>query len=629
MEENEKKSESFELFKKMLEQSKYQNQLLGSMINYFETITCQLEKISKQTCQSVNELHWQTTIQKKLLKEISTLLEIYKYQKPDAVARIGELEDIKKQLEKCCPSEKDKDRIICKYKPCIKSTKDDSGSHEGFEGKAIPKKVKDAPYGPIVKVDNPSRPPNNRPGLEVPRGPFKGLISESLGSKPQVMGAADGAPDPVIFGTYTFNNTVSPASANAADISGAQSGRNNNGEMPVIMLSGNWYVQYSTDGGQTFTTLNPTTIFPNTLAGGFCCDQVIQYVPSIDRFIWLLQYSSTTSGNNAYRLASASPQDIIDSNCTAWTYWDLTSASFNLGTDWMDYPSLSVGNNSLYLSFDVLDSVPDSTADNGLVVVRIPLDEIRDSATINFWYTNPGDSALAWGSNVSQNTGDEVFWGGHIDNSTIRVFSWKENSNTYFWRSVDVNNWPNQTRVSNGPNGNNWFAKVFPNNAIIGITRKQNEIWMSWMASSGDGGFGGFSFPHPHVQLVKIEIGSYNMVEQMQIWNPDFAFGYPCLATNTNNEVGIALGWGGGGSLNANSAVGIIGDYVVWYRDGSTWTHTRWGDYVSARQAGSDPRLFAGFGYVILQDATTTAGHRFDPYYVLFGRESIINPPIG
>ena len=217
---------------------------------------------------------------------------------------------------------------------------------------------------------------------------------------------------------------MAPASVNAADISGAQSEN-------VVMLSGNWYIDYSTDGGQTFTTLDPTTIFPNTLAGGFCCDQVIQYVPSIDRFLWLLQYQQS-GGPNAYRLAAASPQDIIGSNCTAWTYWDLSSASFGLGTDWMDYPGLSIGDNFAYMSFDVLDSTADTIADNGLVVVRIPLSELGAATTINYRYTSPGDSAVAWGSNVSQNTGNEVFWGGHVDNSTVRVFSWAERLDQLF-----------------------------------------------------------------------------------------------------------------------------------------------------------------------------------------------------
>jgi hypothetical protein len=261
-------------------------------------------------------------------------------------------------------------------------------------------------------------------------------------------------------------------------------------------------------------------------------------------------------------------------------------------------------------------------------VVRIPLNEIQQSTSINYRFTSPGDSLVAWGSNVSQNTGDEVFWAGHVDNSTIRVFSMHESSTSYFWRDVDVNNWAQNTLSSLGPNNNNWFGWGFPNNAVIGITRRQNELWLAWTASNGDGGFGGFNFPHPHVQLVKIAINSYTLLEQMQVWNPDLAFGYPSLATNSDNEVGIALGWGGGGNLHANSAVGIIGDFVVWYRDGSTWTHTRWGDYVSVRQAFPDRRMFAGFGYVTIQDGTTTAGHRFDPYYVLFGRESQEPPPV-
>jgi hypothetical protein len=42
----------------------------------------------------------------------------------------------------------------------------------------------------------------------------------------------------------------------------------------------------------------------------------------------------------------------------------------------MDYPDLSVGDNFLYLSCDVVG--------NGLQVTRIPLNELRDRLTINF-----------------------------------------------------------------------------------------------------------------------------------------------------------------------------------------------------------------------------------------------------
>lgn len=619
---NYSENDATSLLEKLLEQSKYQNQLLGNITNFLEVMICQLEKISKQTCESVNELHWQTDLQKSLLKDISLILEIYKTKNPESVLRIKELEELKKKIEECCPEKKDDD-AKCKYEPCEKEEDTKPKSNTLQRGQSFPKRVEGAHFEPVMPKDDPNNLPNFRPFVKkTPQGKFKGLIPKTKGSDLKNMSAGDDSDDPVVFVKYTDSTIVNLASANAADISGADS-------ESVVLLSGNKYIQYSTDAGQTFTTLNPTAVFPNTLAGGYCCDQVIQYVPGIDRFIWLLQYSRTAAGDNAYRIASASPQQIIDSSCTAWTYWDFTPAIFNLPTDWMDYPSLGVGNNFIYLSFDAVNS-------GGLVVARIPLSELQASVTINFQFTNQADSTNARGGNVSQNTLDEVFWAGHIDNSTIRIWNMKEGSNNYSWRDVDVANWPRNTLVSNGPNGNNWLdynftskGWQFPDDAVIGITRRGNELWLAWTASSGNGGFGGFEFPHPHVQLVKINIDNYSKIDQMQIWNPDLAFAYPSLATNSDNEVGVTLGWGGGGTFNANSAVGIMGDYVVWFRDGSTWTHTRWGDYVTVRRSSPDARMFAGFGYVILQDATTTAGYRFDPYYVLFGRKSHVPPPIG
>ncbi len=89
--------------------------------------------------------------------------------------------------------------------------------------------------------------------------------------------------------------------------------------------------------------------------------------------------------------------------------------------------------------------------------------------------------------------------------------------------------------------------------------------------------------------------------------------------------MGIALGWGGSAN-DPSAAVGILGDFVVWYPEASAHATTRWGDYVTARQASPQTSLFAGFGYAIINDSTTTVGYRFDPWYVLFGRNSVINP---
>ena len=39
---------------------------------------------------------------------------------------------------------------------------------------------------------------------------------------------------------------------------------------------------------------------------------------------------------------------------------------------------------------------------------------------------------------LAQNTGNEIFWAGQNNNSSLRMFSWQETSNTYFWNNVNV-----------------------------------------------------------------------------------------------------------------------------------------------------------------------------------------------
>ena len=58
----------------------------------------------------------------------------------------------------------------------------------------------------------------------------------------------------------------------------------------VVVYTGNWYAARSVDGGQTFDFIDPFTSFPDPPNLGFCCDQVVNYIPSIDTFVWLLQY---------------------------------------------------------------------------------------------------------------------------------------------------------------------------------------------------------------------------------------------------------------------------------------------------------------------------------------------------
>jgi len=504
-------------------------------------------------------------------------------------------------------------------------------------------------YGPSARpANNASAPPNRvsggkyppfKPpgegfnldrGRAVPTGPIRGTLAPtSAGSKlfqiqknkqtPPIGGSAD----PVVFSDYNNLGTQAGNVGTPPDVNAARNGN-------VVMVSYNTSVLLSLNGTSTYKLLNPTTIFPsgptkdsagNPLDSGLCCDQKLQYVPQIDRFIWLMQFCGTGAGSclngiNKVRIASASTQDIINSNGTSWTYWDLFSSTFNLGTSTMDYPDLSVGNNYLYFSADAVSL-------GGLLVVRIPLAEIRDSQTINMNYTTPADSSLAYGGHISQNTDDTVFWAGHKDSSNIRIFSFAEGSNQYSWRDIAINSWPNSTISSTAPDGKDWLQFGFPGSAVLGLTRRpNNEAWFAWTGSNNS------NFQNPQVQVLEVNTSNYSVISQWQIWNNDYAFAYPSLATNSNGEVGISLAWGGR-TFYGNNAVGILGDFIVWYPELSNAvvasTPIRFGDYFSVARNTPNSLLYDASGYAVLKSSPPATGTRFDPYYIQFGRNSIIN----
>jgi hypothetical protein len=639
-----------------------QQEALTRLSLKLDTAICVLERISRQTCETVNEAHAQTAIQE-ALAEYRTL------SPPDERRAICAVPDPARAVcdrvqrgEVCCGAEGTNGRRCgcehcavcepapgepvrrrrCEYEPC-EPKEEEGGSAESTAGSAEPQRAFGAPFPPAIRTDAPDDDANEFPAPDVPLGPFRGFPTPGQAITPLKFLSGEGAgdnPDPVVFGTYTnYGTTAAPLSPVAADVSGAEAGS-------VVLASGNWYAIYSTDGGTTFTSVDPTTIFDNTADGGFCCDQIIQYVPRIDRFLWLMQFSSGKDGRNRLRLAAASPETVVSSKCTSWTYWDLTSDALGVVTTaadaalanpihWLDYPNMSVGDNHVYLSIDNVGNGGGSPPTGGRIIVRIPLSEIQAGGTINYRYTDWAKGGLAYAGHVTQNTGDEAYWAGNRNNSTLQVFNWNANSTSYSWRDVGVNSWPNGTLSSIAANGSDWLTKAasFPGFGVIGATRKGNEIWLAWTASSGvpkDGSGnpigGAFNFPNANIQVVRLDpTSNYKRLDQFAIWNNAYAFAYPALATNDRGEIGIALGWGGT-TFDANSAVGILGDFVVWYPEASDTSTTRWGDYVTARQASPQTGLFAGFAYAILKDTTVAAGVRFDPYYLLFGRQSIVNP---
>jgi hypothetical protein len=418
--------------------------------------------------------------------------------------------------------------------------------------------------------------------------------------------------DPVVFFTYEpSTDNTGPVSDTAADCSGADS------EPGVVIRTGNWFVDLSVDNGGTWKRFDPTTIFPNDLGSGFCCDQIVLFVPRTNIFIWFLQHGKRTSGSGAFRIAVAKPAAIKSNFTTAWTYWDFIADDFGIAGDDLDYPDLAASTTFLYFSTDQMKS------GGGRLIGRIPLKELAAGGTINFEYTDPSLSQRPYGSHLAQNSSDGAFWVGHVNNATLQVFSLPDSGNTYSWANVAIGKWPQSTLSSTSPSSVDWMTKLndFPRYAVIGATRAGNILWLAWSASKGKGDSNTFDFPNAHVRVAQVDVTTMQSVGEMQIWNPDYAFAYPALNTNAQGEVGIALAWGGKND-HANAAVGILGDFVVWFRNGSEVTTKRWGDYVTCRRAARKASHYAGFAYYIKKDTSRASGYYFDPYYVVFGRQS-------
>jgi hypothetical protein len=237
-------------------------------------------------------------------------------------------------------------------------------------------------------------------------------------------------------------------------------------------------------------------------------------------------------------------------------------------------------------------------------VVRVPLKELQAMGTVNFQFTG---STQAFWSHVTQNGKNGVYWAGHKNNSTMIVYSMMDADGFYSWRDVSINSWPNNTITSTAADGTDWLQDAYWKTYIRAAAVSGNSIYFAWNASSGGG------FPQPHVQIVKINTSTFALENQMQIWNPDFAFAYPYFETNVEGELGMIVAFGGG-TYNASSGVGVWGDYVLYYPRLSSSSRSNYGHYHTVRRAASDQMQWVGSGYTRLPDGSNL------PYYIRFSR---------
>jgi hypothetical protein len=463
-----------------------------------------------------------------------------------------------------------------------------------------PETTEGAPYPAVEPVIPATFIPNeshiNFP--PIPIGPKRGEIEPKNPAISITASGEDGDDWPsqeIDFNDYAEVDDVLPTISNLGEVSVAESGE-------TIIMTGNTWMAFSEDAGGSFTYLNPTTIFPQS-DGGLCCDQVILYVPQYDLFVWLLQYRGVTAddgtNDNRIRVAVQSPEGVNSSNGTSWTYWDFPSNQFSANGG-LDYNDMTATSENIYWN---------SMIAGGRVVVRLPLDQLVARTTVTYRYT-AGTNAVF--SHITQNPNKQVYWAGLVDTSQMRVYNWPDGDNSYYSRTVNINSWPNGSEVSIAPDGTDWMQwEGGITTYIYGNALQGESVWFAWQAGQGGG------FPHPHVQMVRLNASSFAFQEQVQIWNPDHAFQDAFLSTNSGGELGMSIAFGGG-PFYGSHAVGVWGDFIVYYPTLSTRSRTRWGDYNTSRRSGSNPREWVAGGYTLKTDGS---GNNITvPHYIRFSR---------
>ena len=439
-------------------------------------------------------------------------------------------------------------------------------------------------------------------------------------------------------------STVIEAAGVPPDPSGA-SGRG------VVFATFNNSAAVSIDGGP-FNLIEPSTVWPGIrkaqvdaagtrVAGPLWGDQIVHYVASIDRFVWLIQFYPIPRGKgaiNMLRLAVASPGDIRTRGANGpgvWTWWDLTSDTFNLDDHWIDFPDLASGDNFLYISM--------VEADVGGFVARVPLAQLAARSNLGLQYSAPGT-----GTKMTRNAGPELFWAQALSADRLRIYSLREDSARYSWRDVALRPWSRDFAVTD-PDGRPFLYPAGAFRDVQGAVRRYsynpitntfvpNELWLAWNAGRDA------SRPFPSIKIVRIDASTFEVLQQMRITDEAFAYAYPSLATSTGGrEVALTCLAGGperyGQAVVALLTVGTNGlvtnDTLTISTAGSGDASpiSRSGDYLTVNEAALDPvferrngPIFDAFTYVVRRTRTQPQNEML---HIRFGTQDALKAPPG
>jgi len=331
-----------------------------------------------------------------------------------------------------------------------------------------------------------------------------------------------------------------------------------------------------------------------------------------------------------------------------------------------DYPDLSFSDNSLYISVDhgfVESSNKQKVYSDRRILVRASLDDMVNHLPIHlisYEAQGPGVSK----AHFAQSAPNIMYFAGLPDSSTLSVFADPDDS-PYVPEPVNIS-------VSSfcatqaftflkvvvcdysaaAPDKLDWNKAP---HSVIGATYVAPAFFCGgpcnfpthFLYFAFDGGRDFINNrPYPYVRVVKLDADTMNLIEEFDVWNPNFAFATAALVWRPGSgkdEVAMSLARGGGTRF-ADNAIGFLHDNTFFITTSSNVTETpfgdkstiRYGDYFSVRNAtGPITQFGRGVGYTTLgygvQQQTpgqscAIGGCNINLQYILFGRNADLFP---
>ncbi len=369
----------------------------------------------------------------------------------------------------------------------------------------------------------------------------------------------------------------------------------------------NWYAHRSTDGGQTWTGIDPFVGFPD-----FCCDQEAVYSTGRNVLIWERMGLVPDGGTqNVIKLGAST------NGGGSFCSFDITPAQIGETNAWHDYPHVAVTNRYLWMTtnlFDLTDTWIKS------VVMRFPLSVLSICGSLSYttWSTNavftitPAQGALYTQYFVS-----------HLDTNTERIFYVHQGSGSLLFTDTDIPAWtPTPRGSAHCPiqgGGSNPCARTDDRVSSVFVRRLNGQYWQLWeFWNVAEGG----GFPLPYVNAATFGT-SLNYIARPNLWSAGTAYAYASGAENERGDVGLNVS-----SFTSNAypsqVVGLDDDfngsppsweiYTVNTSTGDAGGDF-WGDYSRVRSFQPSGNVWVAPGY------TSTGVNGFAvPRYVVFGR---------